>query len=766
MKAHFLQAEVPLTKTFKLVDGTLEKVGHPRVVEYVSHEEAWATIEDLYALLTKHADLGHCFLKGNLNRQLVNESRAGTTDANAPTRLAVLDLDGVKGVKNVDGLLRMLDAADVDHVVQYSSSMGVVPDRGLSAHVFMLLAREYPPALLKQWLMHLNLTVPVLRNNLGMTRTNNALRWTLDVTTCQNDKLIYIAPPLLGDGVEDGFVGDRIQLVRRKKRSFELPDKLPSAEANKVAAEAALNELREKAGLPRRAKVSYKTSGPIEYMAKPDQAIVTGIKRERGFVYLNINGGDSWGYYHPDTNPEFIHNFKGEPVFRTKDLVPDYWHDVRKTSFEARKVQTGLVYLAFRDFRTAAYWNGTWDPEAKDLRIAEARGKEQLADFLKQHGQPVGDFVEDWDVRFAPNDPEIVNVEAKTVNLFQPSEYMAAEHEPVKEVPPAIRRLVLHAVGGDEEMLEHMMNTLAVIFQHRCRTETAWVLHGIEGTGKGLFLNKVLRPIFKYVTSKRMRELDSQFNGYMERCLILWLDEMQLSALNNAADVVESDIKNYIVEPIISIRRMHMMPYEAPNHMNLIIPGNKDDVMVISPTDRRFNVAPYQATKFETSDEELAQVEEELMGFAGYLATRRADRQVARTPRNNAAKQRMAHISLSSVDVVARAVLSGDLQFLWEQRPVGHLTSGNSARDILAGAYLRLLEEVARGGKGVLLREDLHVIMEYAVGGMPATPHKFSSLLKHHGIILEPTSVGGKSARGIKVAWRAGDGLKREMLGK
>jgi hypothetical protein len=41
------------------------------------------------------------------------------------------------------------------------------------------------------------------------------------------------------------------------------------------------------------------------------------MKMERGFVYFNLNGGDSWAYYHPIDNPTFIRNFKGEPMYRT-----------------------------------------------------------------------------------------------------------------------------------------------------------------------------------------------------------------------------------------------------------------------------------------------------------------------------------------------------------------------------------------------------------------------------------------------------------------
>ena len=758
MKATFLSAEVPLTKTFTLEKGELKKSGHPRIIDCTSYEVDFETIEDLHNHMLAHAELGHCFLKGNLTRQIINESRAGATDPNEPTRVILLDLDGLKEVSTVDQFMTKVGLQDVDHIVQYSSSMGVIPDRGLSAHIYVLLDRAWPPAMLKQWLIHLNLSIKELRNGLGLTRTNNALRWALDVTTCQNDKLIYIAPPICGNGVVDGFEGERIALVKRTKRVASISEKIPSAEVNRVAMEKALNSLRADAGLKERKKTTYKTQGTVEYMAKPDQAVVTSVRTERGFTYLNINNGDSWGYYHPENNPEFIYNFKGEPVYKTSELIPDYWHDVKEIINIPRLDNKGMLYLAFRDFRTATYWNGIWNSVDKSLVMSQAKSAEQLRHFLKQHGQPVGDFIPDWNVVFNPQSEDIITIESRTVNQFQPSEFMTGSHKKVTKVPPIVKKVIMHMVGDDEACFEHLMNWLAVIIQHRCKTGTAWVFNGIQGTGKGLFLNKILRPLYKYVESKRMRELDSQFNGYLEKCLILWLDEAQMSAQNQAG-VMEADVKNYIVEDKISIRRMQTNAYEAESYLNIMLASNKDDPITIDVTDRRFNVTPFQDRKLEISDAELAELQNtELRLFADYLFTRAADKGVARTPMNNPAKQKMVYVGLSSIDVAAKNLLEGNLEFFKEQEPADHLNTSkavpNSSRDILAGAYINLLKQIEEGKKPILIREDIHIMLDYIIGNVPNTPYKFSSMLKHHKIFLEPSRIDGKVVRGLKVNWK------------
>lgn len=754
MLATFLSASVPLTKSFRIENNEIFKIGHPRIIDYTSFEEQYETIEDLYELIVSHADKGHCFLKGQLSRQLVDEPRAGTTNSNASTRILLLDFDGIKGVKNVDELLKLLGILGIDYIIQYSSSMGVLPDRGLSAHIFILLNGEYAPSILKQYLISANITIKALRSNIGLTRTNNALRWPLDITTCQNDKLIYIAPPILGEGVVDFFEGERIQLVKREDRELPLPNSIPSAEANKIASEVVLNALRKEAGLPDRKKISFKTEGNVEYMAKPDQAIVTGIKKERGFIYLNINGGDSWGYYHGDGNPEFIHNFKSEPIYKTSELLPDYWRDISKERNEPRIDRTsGIIHLAFRDFKTAAYWNGSFDTKTNYLNIGPAKSKEQLRDFLRERGVPIPDYISDWTIAFDPLSNKVVDIEGRKINLFQPTEFMKLEPKKVYEVPKVIRKVILHALGSDEECFEHMMNWLAVIIQYRCKAETCWLLHGIPGTGKGQFLGRILRRIFGYVVAKRTRELDSQFNDYLEKCMILWIDEAEI-ALHAGANQIEGDLKNYITEPIISIRKMFVGAYEAKNYMNVILASNHGQIIHIDPKDRRYNVAVFQDKKLITSTPELESIEDELPNFYHYLNTRIADREVARTALNNAAKQRMVDIGTTAIDVAAAALLEGNFEFFEEQCPSDHLLKGNQSRDILAGSYIRLIDEIKKNNADTLTREEVNLLLEFTIGGMPVSPHKFTSLMKHHKIYFEPINKSGKTVRGIKVKWQ------------
>lgn len=756
MRATFLEAEVHLTKTFNLKDGQIEKIGHPRILDYTSHQEEFATIEELYKLLDKHAKLGHCFLKGDVSRPLVDEPRAGTTNPNSPTRILLLDFDGIKGIEDVEEALTQLGLAGVDYIVQYSSSMGVLPERGLSAHVFMILDKDTSPAILKQWLTHQNLTVPILRQNLGLTRTYNSIRWPLDITTCQNDKLIYIAPPLLGSGVKDGFKGKRIRLVKKKKLTWTLNGAIPNAEANKLATETALNELREKSGLPKRPKAFYRSGGAVEYLAKPDKAIVTGVKPERGFVYLNLNGGDSWGYYHPEGNPEFIFNFKNEPNYKTSELLPEYYAEVKENTLETavKPDASGKIYLAFRDFKTSAYYNGTYNPREQTLALAIAKNKDQVNDWLREKGRPKLDPLPTWDVIFDPQSNVIVDTEAKRVNLFQPTKYMKMKTRKVTAIPPTIRKVIFHALGSDEEVLDRFMNTLAIKAQFRERSGTAWVMHGTQGTGKGVFLNYVLRPLFgmHYTISKPMEQLENQFNGYMEQALILWIDESQVTE-SRRAEILEANLKSYIAEPYISVRKMHTLPYEVINYMDIFFTSNKGDAVIIPPDDRRYNVAALQPIPIKlTSHEVDVLIEQELEDFWMYLMTRTADRDLGRVPLKNAAKKVMSDKSRPSMDLACDALKEGNLEFFLHLVPTD-IDDLPAIQRSQAERFKNLILEITSTEPSALARDEIHLLLDYAVGNVSANPLKFAKILGHRDIEITAVNRKGKTVRGVNIAW-------------
>lgn len=759
MDVFFLSADKPIVKSYELdSQGQLVKHSYPFVYEVTSHEESPKGLPELAQLMQKYAKQGSCMVKGKLARPLVKESRKGTTDSDEKTDWICLDLDGVENYQTVDLFLEDIGCGDTDYVVQWSSSMGIENNAGFRCHIFMRLAQETHPQLLKYWLMDLNLRTPNLNAQLELTKTGNSLRWPLDITTCQNDKLLYIAPPKLGKGIKDPFPGNRrIAFVKKKKQLVMLPYPIPTKDALRQRVDQRVSELRVANNLPKRKASKYKFSGPVEYMVSPDSATITEMKVERGFVYFNLNGGDSWGYYHPEDNPTFIFNFKGEPTYRTEDLLPEYWARLQQQASSYTPNSQGLIYFAFRDFRTSNYYNGWYDTNSDKLELAMAKSESQLRQFMKQHGQTLGDFIPDWNLVWNPHNPTVVDPTTNELNTYQPSEYYLIARLPhVTQVPPTIMKVIDHVLGHDPDTINHFLNWLACVVQFQNRTGTAWVWQGTQGTGKGVLFHQIITPLLgdHNVVSKRMEELESEFTGFMENKFVVFIDEIE-TGKSLYHSKVTAKLKNLIVEPTISIRRMYMPPYMAPNYSSMIFASNKPAPVEVAPDDRRFNVGPYQDKPIQlTATEVDTDIPNELEDFFAFLKQYKADPDLARKPLINDARATLIDIGRTAMDTVSDALLRGDLEFFWDHMP-SRTSSINPLQAMRFEPFRQLMIELINTQDTKLTRDELYTIMEWCIGNMPQSPHKFTALLKHHRLHLVQVWKGNRNVRGINVNWQA-----------
>lgn len=759
---YFLTATKPIVKSYTLdPNGTIDKQSYPFVYEVTSHEEHPATLKQLTPLILKYAKQNGCMVKGVLGRQLVSESRKGSTDPDTRTDWVCLDLDGVENYQTVDLFLEDIGCGDTDYIVQWSSSMGIENSTGFRCHIFMQLDSPQHPHILKHWLMHLNLSVPNLSAQLELTKTGNSLRWPLDVTTCQNDKLLYIAPPHLGKGITDPFPGNkRVTFVSRKKSVITIPYPVPSKEALRESMDKRVAELRAANGMPKRKATKYKFAGVTEYMLNPDSATITETKTERGFTYFNLNGGDSWAYYHPEDRPDFIFNFKGEPAYRTEDLLPEYWASLQQAAKNYQPNSKGVIYLAFRDFRSSNYYNGWFDVGTGKLELAMAKSEGQLRQFMKQHGQILGDVVPDWHLTWDPHNPNVVDPTTCELNTYQPSEYYAlpsTQLPVVTNVPPTIAKVINHVLGDHTPTIDHFLNWLACIVQFQTITGTAWVWQGTQGTGKGVLFHHIITPLMgeQNTVSKRMEELESEFTGFMENKFVVFIDEIETGKSLYHAKIT-AKLKNLIVEPTISIRKMYMLPYMAKNYANMIFASNKPAAVEVPPDDRRFNVGPYQQNPIKISYSEIdTDIPNELADFYAFLMRYPADPHTARTALISAARTTLMDIGRTALDSVVDALLAGNLEFLWDHLVTN--TNMNALQTMRYQPFRDLVVELVKIGDTRLTRDELFVIMEWCVGNMPQSPYKFTALLKHHRLHLTQIWKHDRNVRGINVEWNNDD---------
>lgn len=757
MKVTFLKAKVPLAKRFTVS----EKHPYPNAFEFKSITKEYSTLEELHALMVSHAAAGHCMLKGDLLRDLDWESRAGSTDPHATTYVVCLDVDGFRGAKTADEFMALIGLPATSYILQWSASYGVNGNFEMRCHLIFLLKTPVAAPVLKIWLRQLNLTVDRLRNEIELCKTNCALKWPLDVTTCQNDKLIYIAPPECDPPEINKFTGDRIILIKRSDpvMDFSLVD-LKSAEELKLIEQTIINAQRKSKGLPERHanKFTLKEDNGEYYLPNPDHATVTSTKEERGFTYLNLNGGDSFAYYHPTENPKYIYNFKGEPTYLASQLVPDYWASIqraKKASLAAQHV--GKLFLVFRDPKTSAYHNGWYEKEKDILVLNVARNKEQLKDFLANHGQPIIDKIPDWTVIYDPSLPTI-DLPNKTVNTFQKSFWMKWAEDNLntyvkKSKCEKIMALIRHVVGI--EMTPYFINWLAFCFKYRIAPGTAWIWHGVQGTGKGVLLNHIIAPLFgaPNVSIKRMEELEDRFNAHLEHSLINFVDEAQISE-SGRNKIIMSNIKNQITEPNITIRRMREQAYQVKNHVGWIFASNMPDPVTVESSDRRFYVGDYQPQRLMITDDDIKELTDELADFAHMLQSYEVDKQQVRVPITTETKLQMIMASRPSADTVADAIIHGDLQVLWDALPTVDSSMLDMKTVIKLSNYKQLIHNIIYTKQDRLTRDELHIIFDYNVGNVSGNPWKLTAYLKHHGLQMKDIRMAERTTKGVLVKWK------------
>ena len=178
-----------------------------------------------------------------------------------------------------------------------------------------------------------------------------------------------------------------------------------------------------------------------EILTNPDPVTVTGKKEARDFVYINLNGGDSWAYFFPTSNPDILHNFKGEPCMYMWDVDKDIYNEYRTSS---NVETTGSIPFGFLWPNDDSYYRGFANPDTNELIWLHSTGsKSKLRDFYVQNGvQPAtGWAVDEWQLNFDPTIEGKADFGAKEVNTYKKTEYLKQTPTDTVALPPMIKEI-------------------------------------------------------------------------------------------------------------------------------------------------------------------------------------------------------------------------------------------------------------------------------------------------------------------------------------
>lgn len=750
MKVNFLSAKTPLTKTLDANGKTL--VSYPLVKNFTSHEHHIERVEDLLASLLYFSKMNCCMLKGTLSRPIDNEPRAGLTSSLNPTKLFILDYDADNIVGSVDELLYAIHPSlvETDHIIQWSASAGFNSKTALRCHVFFMLDREVSPELLKNWVLDKNYRVPELRQQLTLSANGMSLRHPLDQTVNQNDKLIFITTPIVQGG-EDPIAN---RIIFNKRSNPELSLVFPnSKEQLEVEKNEIIKELRKGLNLPARVPRMKMVNGE-EILTNPGRLTVTGQKKERNFIYLNVNGGDSWGYYFSEKNPSIVRNFKGEPYFYLKDAAPELYSEFTKNL----NGNLDGFPIIFRDTNTDKYYNAVVS-NGEIHRLGTASNKDRLHDFLAQFGVDEPPFVPDWDLTFDPTTNEQYDEGRRWMNTFTPSKYLRTESL-AETMPKTLDRVIKH-ICVDQETYAHFINWLAYIFQTRTMSKTAWIFHGTTGTGKGFLFHQIIRTLFghKYTQGITLGELDEKFNGYMENKLFVFVDEIDFDHMQNAGKAFEK-LKNHITEPTISLRAMRADSVGLTNYANFIFASNTFAPIPIPENDRRFNVAPRQENKLPVPKETLAiALDVEMDQLAAYLHAYQVNVLKAQSPLMNAARATLIDTSKTSVEEFFDALKNGDLEYFTGSLNVSNELCLNLAEDEVRKTVREWIAKTKLEETCKVTTADLGKVYIFMQGGIFSL-NKFGRMCVKNAMPVRSLRFGSLVLRGFELHFKATDSIK------
>ena len=398
---------------------------------------------------------------------------------------------------------------------------------------------------------------------------------------------------------------------------------------------------------------------------------------------------------------------------------------------------------------------------------------------MRSHGRQEPDFIPDARVVFDPcTDAPAVQMEETPyyVNMYRKTDYMLNSKKApeltygtaaqLADVVPLTYKLIHHMLGSGAAETEHFINWLAYIYQTRRKSMTAWIFTGVPGTGKGLFANKILKPLFghAHVPMKSLENIEEQFNLYMRSALFLVVDEFRMTDAHGGSLRMADKLKNQITEPTMTIRAMRANQIELPSYTNFIFLTNRPDAVKIEPGDRRYNVSPRQETKLEAALPEVIEgideLENELHTFAGALKVFTVDKRMARTCMNNAAKDEMRTVTMSVFEEFCEALQRGNLQYFLDVLDIGLDDTFNAGRIVSAQRFVKSwIADADKHSMSVIPVEHLRTVYHTQTEQHPVIANReFHKRLDRFGLRTQQKRQPGAdrsvaAVRGIVVEW-------------
>lgn len=815
MKITFLEAKMALAKQFGVYDeesGQKVDKAYPKAAKFITHTHEVDTIDEYHRVLSDAAKKWYGLLKGKALRELESfTDRKGLTERSDKTKLLILDVDGLEWPAIGNGKLSRQDViiaaeklvqmlptefSKSSYVAVASSNFG--RKAGLRLHLHFILENEIQPDVLRGVITMLNFDIEYVNKNLSLTPSGRQIKYSIDPCIADNGRIVYIAPPIFGDVDDNPFAtdADRIVPVYRASNTLDITDliKAYSVELVEKTKEKRLRQLYAAAGIEfTKAKtvvVSHRGQS-VRVLQNPEQVAMEIAEITEQYVRYNVNGGDSNAYWVWMDNPEIVYSFKPDELpFRFKvadneaytQHLERFGKQIEKAAAKENDDGYKVVPMMVFDRSANAIITVEYDPFEDVVRSHYINSKEHAENWMVDKGALVPDPIPTYSVAFNPTSNVGHDAAKRSLNTYLPSKVSREAPQFLGDAlgfgeafdwmvmhTPTCAKIIGNMVGDDPMCFEQFINWFAFMVQRREKPETAWVVHGVEGTGKGLFIKRIAKPILgsDYVIEKKLSDIsDDKYNGYMEECLLLFVDEFNMNA-STSAKATANILKQQITEPTLNIRKMQQNPVQRTTFFGMMFASNDIDAMRLSPTDRRYNVCPRQETPLKVAIPDINSrraeydsiIASELPMLASMLGAYEVIEHRVRTPLDNEAKALAAEAGMTTDETFFTAMRRGDFEFF--EPLTGLKLKPSAGADYAAVSEIRSIAlrwaaDLVIQQQSRIAKSELKAVYEFMTG-YKVNDISFGRKCKQNGLREMRFGSDGRRVIGFTLTWTFND---------
>ena len=417
---------------------------------------------------------------------------------------------------------------------------------------------------------------------------------------------------------------------------------------------------------------------------------------------------------------------------------------------EAKK----LNVIVFRDILSDKYYLGENSRRTGDYSF-NLISKQNIKNALLERHMTVPEVIPEAEHIYDFTSDNNNELEKGFVNRYIVPEILTRNvpNNTTYQMPEYIQKLTMHICGDDKEVFASLVNHLAFMVQKREKLRIAFLFQGIPGTGKGIWFNQVLAPIFgrDYCTTLLQKVFLKEFNTPLESNYCILIDEVEADFSDNGNELARV-LKHFVTEKHIGIEGKGIDIKNGMNNANLFLATNKPFAVRIEPKDRRFIVGARQEKEvYETGwwlgdDEMTIKLAGELEEFVFYLKNYSVQHEFLNRVVKNEAREALIGLSKTHTDLFFEAVRKGDFQWFQNNIRKRNIYNGSIEFEEVKGVLstLRASHKVKR--------DDL-ILLYTNIIGREESPTAFTRQCTEHQVVIKGLRIGNDTPQGVEIPW-------------